>query len=114
MNMQARKTIAPLVIILIGGALILGAAILLILGSGFSHEDASSTPQGITNSEIVRARLDEAKAAFDSGEATFVDVRSRAAFDEDHIPGAISIPLDELEIRLDELDPSDWILLYCT
>ncbi len=37
--------------------------------------------------------LDQAKAAFDSGAAIIVDVRSPQAYEASHIKGAISIPL---------------------
>ncbi|MEW6239310.1 MAG: rhodanese-like domain-containing protein [Chloroflexota bacterium] len=72
-----------------------------------------SEPQ-VSEDEAPRISLDEARAAFDSGAAVFVDVRSEAAYAEGHIPGALSIPLAELESRLDELDPAQWIITYCT
>jgi rhodanese-related sulfurtransferase len=37
-----------------------------------------------------------------------------AAYLENHIPGAVSIPLTELEARFGELDPKAWIITYCT
>jgi hypothetical protein len=30
------------------------------------------------------------------------------------VSGALSIPLDQIENRLDELDTSQWIITYCT
>ena len=68
----------------------------------------------ISESEAPRVSLEEAKAAFDRGEAVFLDVRSAASYADSHIPGALSIPLSELEARLGELDPSRWIITYCT
>jgi rhodanese-related sulfurtransferase len=56
----------------------------------------------------------DAKAAFDLEQAVFVDVRERAFYNESHIPGALSIPLNEIEARLGELNSSDWIITYCT
>ena len=64
--------------------------------------------------EIQRVPVEEAKSALDAGSAVIVDVRSKASYDASHIPGALSIPLAELETRLNELDPGDWILTYCT
>ncbi len=72
-----------------------------------------SEPQ-VSEAEVPRISLEEAKAAFDDGAAVFVDVRSEAAYAEGHIPGALSIPLAELESRLGELDPAQWIITYCT
>lgn len=111
-NVRMKKSFVPLALILLGGLLVLGAALFVIMRPGISQNSSTSSAQVSTTAEIDRVRLEEAKAAFDSGEATFVDVRSQTAFAEDHIPGALSIPLDELQNRLDELDPSDWIILY--
>jgi rhodanese-related sulfurtransferase len=40
-------------------------------------------------------------------------VRSRAAYEQAHIPGAIHIPLEELDERAGELDGNKKIVLYC-
>ena len=44
-----------------------------------------------------------------------VDGRDGAAeFEQAHIPGALNIPLNDLPDRIQELDPSAWIITYCT
>jgi DNA-binding transcriptional ArsR family regulator/rhodanese-related sulfurtransferase len=42
-----------------------------------------------------------------------VDVRPRREFDAGHLPGAVSIPLDELETRIDELPENVEVVAYC-
>jgi rhodanese-related sulfurtransferase len=42
-----------------------------------------------------------------------VDVRSRSEFASGHIPGAVNIPMDEIEARLDDLDRNLPIVLVC-
>jgi rhodanese-related sulfurtransferase len=42
-----------------------------------------------------------------------LDVRTVSEFNSVHIEGAINIPLDELQERLDELGKDDEILVYC-
>jgi hypothetical protein len=64
--------------------------------------------------EIQRVPLIEAKSAFDSRAALFLDVRSSSQFSAGHIPEALSIPLISLEDALADLDPSQWIITYCT
>lgn len=45
---------------------------------------------------------------------TVVDVRPKAAFDQAHIPGALHIPLEQIEERTGELDGNITIVFYCT
>ncbi len=68
----------------------------------------------IPESEIPRTSLEEAYTAYQEGAAVFVDVRAASSYDSAHIPGALSIPVNEIENRLGELDPGDWIITYCT
>lgn len=51
----------------------------------------------------------------ESGEAILLDVRPSEEFEAGHLPGAISIPVDDLVNRLDELQPwSDrTVVAYC-
>lgn len=70
----------------------------------------------LTEAEVPRVSLEEAKAALDSGAAILVDVRSPNAFEESHIAGAISVPLGQIERDLTQvpLDKDQWIITYCT
>jgi rhodanese-related sulfurtransferase len=48
-----------------------------------------------------------------SGEVTILDVRPVEEFRAGHIPDAISIPVDELKSRLEELPKKREIVVYC-
>jgi rhodanese-related sulfurtransferase len=48
-----------------------------------------------------------------SGEVTVLDVRPAEEYLAGHIPGAVSIPLDQLEERLAELPSDREIVAYC-
>jgi hypothetical protein len=69
-----------------------------------------------SEAEVPRVSIEEAKAAFDSGAAIFLDVRSTEAYAASHVPGASSIPLDEIETNPAsvDLDKEQWIITYCT
>ena len=45
--------------------------------------------------------------------AQLVDVRSSSEFASGHIPGAVNIPMDQIEARLDDLSLNNPIVLTC-
>jgi len=49
----------------------------------------------------------------EAGLVTVLDVRPEDEFALGHLPGAINIPLSELEKRLADLDPKQEIVAYC-
>ena len=55
----------------------------------------------------------ELLARSEAGEVVVVDVRPRVEFEAGHLPGALSIPLEEMSQRLSELDPDTSIVAYC-
>lgn len=48
-----------------------------------------------------------------AGEVTVIDVRPTAEFEAGHLPGAVSMPLDELQARLQELPRDRAVVAYC-
>ena len=101
--------------------LLLFTGILLVLGlwgcAGIATPQSPTepaSPTAVATQEVQRVTLEESKMAFDNGSATFVDVRPKISYEADHVPGALSIPLAELKPRIAELDPSQWIITYCT
>jgi len=68
----------------------------------------------LTADSIQRTSLEDAKAAFDEKKAVFIDVRSIESFTRNHVPEAISIPEAQINERLKELDPNQWIITYCS
>lgn len=48
-----------------------------------------------------------------AGLVTVLDLRPEDEFALGHVPGALNIPLGDLEKRLSELDPSQEIVAYC-
>lgn len=48
-----------------------------------------------------------------SGQNQLIDVRSPSEFAAAHIPGAINIPLDQIESRLDDLPVGTPLILVC-
>jgi len=63
--------------------------------------------------ELETVSLEELSARMKKGDIVLLDVRPREEFDAGHIAGAISIPVDELPDRLNELSKSKTVVAYC-
>ena len=61
----------------------------------------------------ARVSRDELERLTAGGGAILIDVRPTVEFDSGHVPGALSIPIDELDDRLDELPADRPIIAYC-
>lgn len=99
--------------------LVIGAALIsLVLAACAPAPSQPATEAASPSVEapqaVQRVTLEESKSAFDSGAAVFVDVRDGDVYATSHIPGALSIPLAEIEARIAELGPQQWIITYCT
>ncbi|MCO4745192.1 MAG: ArsR family transcriptional regulator [Proteobacteria bacterium] len=57
--------------------------------------------------------IEELRRRLDAGEAVLIDVRPDDEFAAGHLPGALSIPVDELAERLDELPAGLQAVAYC-
>jgi rhodanese-related sulfurtransferase len=68
----------------------------------FEHRGAMEAVEG-----------DELMRRVKSGEVTVLDVRPAEEYRAGHIPGAISIPVDELKARLKELPKDREVVAYC-
>ncbi len=81
-----------------------------------SERQFNTTASGdnIPYPNIERVSLEDAKTAYDQKSAVIVDVRDAASYNASHIPGALNIPIDEIQARTKELDPNQWIITYCT
>lgn len=109
---QRSNNKAALILIGVGAILLVIVAVWLAL---FAPAGQPAQAQAeIPLAEIERVSLTDAKTAFDQNRALFLDVRSPESYTASHIPGARNIPLTDLESRLNELSPDQWIITYCT
>lgn len=114
-----RQSFFPLLMMAAGVFLILGAVAWYISFAPPNRSSESLSATSISSPvipypEVKRISLADAKAAFDLGNAIFVDVRGEPYYSQGHIPEALSIEEDRLLARLNELDPTAWIITYCT
>jgi 3-mercaptopyruvate sulfurtransferase SseA len=99
----------------------LGLLLILAAGGWYLYQvlNPEGTVQSLPQSEseddgVPRVSLADAKAAYETGSAVFLDVRDAESYAQSHITGALSIPLSELPDRMGELNESTWIITYCT
>jgi hypothetical protein len=110
---QAARSKRPLIVFISGIILIVLA---VVIWSFFPDQSAQAPGVPVPSSleEIPRIAPADALGLWVDGSAIFVDVRTTADYQASHIPASISIPLDQLEFRANELNPEDWIITYCT
>ena len=119
-SQSTHRSVNPIVWIVAGLIMVAVAIMLIAAPSSPAANVAAPTRPPATQStedtypEIPRVSLADAKTASEAGTAVFVDVRDGDSFAAAHIPGALSIPLFELENRPGELNRADWIITYCT
>lgn len=92
------KWLLPVAAIVVIAALIGGVMLL-------TKDDKASADTLISPKEYT--------SDFDTRDHLLVDVRTVAEFNEGHIEGAINIPVEELDQRLDELPQDETIVVYC-
>jgi rhodanese-related sulfurtransferase len=111
--MKKTSVSLPLLMIAAGGLLLLAAAIWAATDSPTTSPTAENASD-IPYPEISRVSVQEAYTQFVDGTAIFLDVRDTGSFSAAHVPGAVNIPLSELEQRLGELPQTARIITYCT
>jgi 3-mercaptopyruvate sulfurtransferase SseA len=68
------------------------------------------------DAEVPRVSVDQARAAFERGDAIIVDVRGADAYAREHIVGALEVSLSAIQTDPTNLplDKNKWIITYCT
>jgi predicted sulfurtransferase len=92
------------------------ALVVLLAACSAAPTAAPAADLPISESDIPRVTAEEAKAAVDAGEAVIVDVRDVSSYEPEHVAGALSIPLADIEEDPASvpLDKAQWIITYCT
>ena len=89
-------------------------ALVVMIPAGAGAADQQQDQDEDTSSPSLRIDWNEFKKLYDAGAIEIVDVRGDVFFESGHIPGARSIPLDQVGKRVTELRRSKKpIVLYC-
>lgn len=65
------------------------------------------------NKSVEEVSLDELNNKMENGEVLLLDVRPHSEYERAHIPGAVSMPLEELKEKVDSLPANREIVAYC-
>lgn len=63
--------------------------------------------------ELEPVTREELRRLVRDGAVTVLDTRPRPEYESGHIPGALSVPVDELERRLSEIPKDREVIAYC-
>lgn len=64
--------------------------------------------------DAPRISLADAKKDFDADNVIFVDTRAAVAYQQEHIKGAINIPMEAVDLRYKEIPTDKKIIAYCS
>ena len=87
-----------------------------IAGNGNkSNQPKNAAPKTDEHTDDApRITLADAKKEFDAGNTVFVDTRAAAAYNSEHIKGAINMTTDAVESRYKEIPAGKKIIAYCS
>ncbi len=89
------------------------AARSLLLASALASAACVLWPAG-SGPGAPEVSVADAVSRCDRGEAVLIDVRAPAVYAEGHIPGAVNVPVDEIEARAAEIRRMGRTpILYC-
>jgi len=64
--------------------------------------------------DAPRISLSDAKKDFDAGTAVFIDTHAPEQYAQQHIPGSINVPANNLEPYLNKIPKGKKIIAYCS
>ena len=100
--------------IFFGALILISLSLLLLLGSSIAYA-AELTPPLPGAPNYINIDVEKAHEMLEANleQVILLDVRTEGEYNAEYIPGAINIPLSDLEGRIDELDSSKAIIVYC-
>lgn len=96
-----------------------GLVMVFALSSGAAFSTLASSYAAPANQQtqgdgVPRITPEELRALLQKRGAILIDVRSEESYKNSHIKGARSIPVDQIEARVNELPRDKMIVTYCS
>jgi rhodanese-related sulfurtransferase len=121
------QKLAKEITILLGLAVGLALTVNFVSPAGIALMGRWDTSKGVITANAKNdvlmddLEIDDVKIArqiYDTGKALFVDARAREAYEDGHIPGAVSLPVGQFDEYIDsffvENSPEGPIVTYCS
>ena len=64
--------------------------------------------------DAPRVTLADAKKDFDAGNVVFIDTRTEATYKQEHIKGALNMPVETADAKFNEIPKGKKIIAYCS
>jgi hydroxyacylglutathione hydrolase len=80
---------------------------------GFVSADDTNALEGSATASMAAVDVGDARAAWQRGSATILDVRTTVEYREGHIPGALHVPAQKLASALDRIPRDRPIFVHC-
>lgn len=94
-------------------AILMMLAILALAGCSTATSVNAKTSDQAAAPSVQQISMNEAVKALQNQQVVFVDVRTADEYKQGHVPGAILIPLADLENRRNEIPKDKKVLLIC-
>jgi 3-mercaptopyruvate sulfurtransferase SseA len=85
-----------------------------IAGNAANPAAAPTPPAHDEGHDAPRISLADAKKDYDAASAIIVDVRDATAYKQEHIKGALHIPMADVAANEDKLPKNKKIIVYCS
>ncbi|MEA2074690.1 MAG: rhodanese-like domain-containing protein [Euryarchaeota archaeon] len=98
---------------IIFGTLMFSLLLLILLSSSLAYAELTPPLPGAPNYVDTGVEKTHEMLEENPEQIILLDVRTEGEYDAEYIPRAVNIPLSDLENRIDELDMSKTIIVYC-
>ena len=90
------------------------AFIAVLLTAACQRAASSEYTKYESDAAVPRISAEDAKKEVDAGTAIFVDSRGQAAYDQEHLPGAMVLTMTDDESKYSTLPKGKKIIVYCS
>src|SRR2546423_1176852 len=88
--------------------------VLLLIAAACQRNQPIEYVKYENDAAVPRISAEDAKKELDAGNAIFVDSRGDAAFEQEHLPGAMAIQFGSSEDKFSSLPKGKKIIVYCS